>query len=309
MKENKKDKAVLIIIIVLLTVVVCVLTVLLLKPIIFGENKIFNNDNKYFNEYVYESDGIRVDLKLNNDYTFKLTDTGDTDFDGEFFIHDDKIVLIPKELNTILFYIKDDDVLCMYEKECDDKYLFAKKDSQRQLDIHNNVNNNSNSEKKEEDSNSFKDDNEYLTYINSGKKENLKELVEEEIETFKNMDGYESEVAKLKAADLSDYKEDDKKINVYIFRGSTCPHCLDAALYFAQNAKEYGKYYNIVSYEVWNNKNNSEIMNNVGKKKFNEEVTGVPYIVIGDKTFSGFSDSIGKEMLNYIIKLYNEKNK
>ena len=45
----------------------------------------------------------------------------------------------------------------------------------------------------------------------------LKETVKEEIELFKSADGYEDYVKQLEEADLSNYEESKKKVNVYFF--------------------------------------------------------------------------------------------
>lgn len=133
----------------------------------------------------------------------------------------------------------------------------------------------------------------------------LKEAVEEEIQLFGSAEGYEEGVQQLKDIDLSSYSENDDKVNVYLFRGSTCSHCFNAVLYFASIAGESGKYFNLKSYEVWNNTENSELMEKVGAK-LNDEVSGVPYIVVGDKSWSGFADSYGEEILSKIKSEYEK---
>lgn len=133
----------------------------------------------------------------------------------------------------------------------------------------------------------------------------LKETVEEEIQLFGSAEGYEEGVQQLKDIDLSGYSENDDKVNVYLFRGSTCSHCFNAVLYFASIAGESGKYFNLKSYEVWNNTENSELMEKVGAK-LNDEVSGVPYIVVGDKSWSGFADSYGEEILSKIKSEYEK---
>lgn len=139
-------------------------------------------------------------------------------------------------------------------------------------------------------------------------KTNLSDCVKEEIEIFGKSSNYDEEVNTLKSIDLSGYKESDDKINVYLFRGSTCSHCLEAIVFFAKNAANYGKYFNIVSYEVWNNKDNATLMNKVANV-LGEKASGVPFIVIGNKAYSGFSESIGNDMLNQIKTMYDSKDK
>lgn len=132
--------------------------------------------------------------------------------------------------------------------------------------------------------------------------------INEEIETFKDADGYESYVNILKNTDLSNYTENEDKVNVYVFRGSTCGYCLDAVVYFASIANEYGNKFNLITYEVWSNQDNSNLMNEVAKV-FSETVSGVPYIVVGDKTYSGFNESIGYEIETIINEDYAKEDR
>lgn len=150
----------------------------------------------------------------------------------------------------------------------------------------------------------------------------LKETVQEEIDYFDNKDNfvsngvfneqafnaYQEYVVKLKNADLSDYEESEEKVNVYIFRGSSCWHCLDEIAFLADNTKEYGKYFNIITYEVWGNNENNKLMSLVAKK-LGEKASGVPYTIIGKKTYSGFSETSGKEMLNVIKEQFDNKDR
>ena len=46
-------------------------------------------------------------------------------------------------------------------------------------------------------------------------------------------------------------------------------------------------------------------MEKVGAK-LNDEVSGVPYIVVGDKSWSGFADSYGEEILSKIKSEYEK---
>ena len=112
----------------------------------------------------------------------------------------------------------------------------------------------------------------------------------------------------MKNADLSNYKESDDKVNIYIFRGQTCWHCLDEVSWLATKVQEYGQYFNIRTYEVWNNKDNNKLMTTVAKH-MGETASGVPYTVIGKQTYSGFSEATGEEMLKKVVELYNSSDK
>ena len=138
------------------------------------------------------------------------------------------------------------------------------------------------------------------------KADSLEETINEEINTFDGQEGYEDYVKTLKEADLSEYKESDDKVNVYIFRGSTCSHCLDAVAHFASIAKDDGKYFNVKTYEVWSNSDNNDLMNDAANEIGDSEVSGVPYIVIGKKSWSGYAASYDDEMMKEIKSEYNK---
>ena len=99
---------------------------------------------------------------------------------------------------------------------------------------------------------------------------------------------------------------DHEKINVYIFRGSGCSHCHDALTFLYGLDGEYDDYFNVVSYEVWNNQNNSTLANDVATK-LGETMTGVPYIVVGSKSFAGFGSSTGTEIIETALEYYQSK--
>jgi hypothetical protein len=138
------------------------------------------------------------------------------------------------------------------------------------------------------------------------KADSLEDTINEEINTFDGQEGYEDYVKTLKEADLSEYKESDDKVNVYIFRGSTCSHCLDAVAHFASIAKDEGKYFNVKTYEVWSNSDNNDLMNDAANEIGDSEVSGVPYIVIGKKSWSGYAASYDDEMMKEIKSEYNK---
>ena len=74
----------------------------------------------------------------------------------------------------------------------------------------------------------------------------------------------------------------DGKVVIYLFRGQGCPHCTDAENWIESIKKEYGYMFIVKNYEVWYDADNAELMEKVAESR-DEEVMGVPYIVIGDK--------------------------
>lgn len=110
--------------------------------------------------------------------------------------------------------------------------------------------------------------------------------------------------------DLGDYKESDDKINIYLFRGKGCSVCKKFVTFLAENIEEYGKYFNLVAFEVWYDNDNVELLNEVSEV-FGDDVDGVPYIVIGDETFPGFlaTEEYQSSITSAIMKLYESKDR
>lgn len=94
-------------------------------------------------------------------------------------------------------------------------------------------------------------------------------------------------------------ESESKEVKVYLFRGEGCPHCQEAEAWFQSIEEEYGSYFEIVSYETWYNQENAELMQRVAKAR-GEEASGVPYIIIGNQSWNGFTESYEPEMIERI---------
>ena len=109
---------------------------------------------------------------------------------------------------------------------------------------------------------------------------------------------------------ITEEKVEDNKINIYAFVGEGCPHCHKEQEFLKDIEKKYAEKVNIFIYETWYDKNNLKIFEKV-KKELNVSSTGVPFTVIGDKHYVGFSGSI-KSLINNDINDYvqikKEKN-
>lgn len=93
--------------------------------------------------------------------------------------------------------------------------------------------------------------------------------------------------------------EESKEVKVYFFRGEGCPHCTEAEAWFQSIEEEYGSYFQVIDYETWNNRENAELMQRVAKAR-GEKADGVPYIIIGNQSWNGFTESYGSEMIERI---------
>ena len=102
-------------------------------------------------------------------------------------------------------------------------------------------------------------------------------------------------------------------ITVYLLRGETCPHCEEALKFFTKLKKdeEYKDIFNLRHLEVWNNDENFEIGKEIYKAMGEEEEFkgSVPYIVIGETSWSGYSASSDEELKNAIKNAYDNDTK
>lgn len=101
--------------------------------------------------------------------------------------------------------------------------------------------------------------------------------------------------------------EKDGKINVYLFWGDGCSHCKNAKVFFSELENEYGEYYNLILYEIWGNQSNNDLLYDVASE-LGISVRGVPFILIGEQYFSGYSSSSKEKIKNAIIEEYNNDN-
>lgn len=99
--------------------------------------------------------------------------------------------------------------------------------------------------------------------------------------------------------------EDKSPVTVYFFHGDGCPHCAEAEEWFESVQDELGQYFTIEEYETWYNAENNELMHSVGEY-LGDNVTGVPYIVIGEHSFKGFDTSLISDITSAIMEEYNK---
>lgn len=105
---------------------------------------------------------------------------------------------------------------------------------------------------------------------------------------------------------FSDYKPNNDAVTIYLFRGKGCGFCRAYLEFMNSIADEYGKYFKMESHEVWYDNDNSKLMEEVSTY-LGETARGVPYIVIGDKVFTGYTESYNDDIKQAIMDLYNTK--
>lgn len=93
-------------------------------------------------------------------------------------------------------------------------------------------------------------------------------------------------------------------VHMYLFYGDGCSHC--AALEVALKDVKV-KYPNLVihKYEVWGSSKNRGYMSEAASL-LNVRESGVPFAIIGTRSFVGYSDTMTKGEIEYVIKVYSK---
>ena len=105
-------------------------------------------------------------------------------------------------------------------------------------------------------------------------------------------------------ANLENVVKEDNKVNIYFFWGNGCPHCEDEIQFFEDIKKKYVNYYNLYTFETWYNEENAKLLYAFAKG-MDDDVTKVPYTIIEDKSFVGFSEKYKSEFIREIEKQHN----
>ena len=87
----------------------------------------------------------------------------------------------------------------------------------------------------------------------------------------------------------------EKKLNLYLFYGDGCPHCAALEKYLDSYLKDKD-YINLYTYEVWYNQDNLKKYDDL-HELLNDTGNGIPYLIIGGTTISGFSEKYTPEKI------------
>ena len=101
-----------------------------------------------------------------------------------------------------------------------------------------------------------------------------------------------------------------EKVPVYLFRGEGCPHCSELEKFFDSLDNDDKNMIEIKDYEVWYNSDNEDLMTDITTLRGEEDrATGVPYFIIGEKSWIGYTSSYDSEILAQIKSVYEETNR
>lgn len=106
--------------------------------------------------------------------------------------------------------------------------------------------------------------------------------------------------------EFKEHKPNSDAITIYLFRGKGCGYCRAFLSFMNSITDEYGKYFKMESYEVWNDQANSTLLGQVSEY-MGESAGGVPYIIIGDKVFPGYAEQYNEGIKEAIKTLYDTK--
>ena len=123
---------------------------------------------------------------------------------------------------------------------------------------------------------------------------------------YKNLEETLKEVGIEKS--YADYEENDDQVTIYLFRGKDCEYCEEFLKFLNNNLEEYGKAFKLVSFEVYENKNNNALLNKVADY-IGAKGEGIPFVVIGNQYFEGYDSNYNKQILDAINKIYVEEVK
>ena len=92
-------------------------------------------------------------------------------------------------------------------------------------------------------------------------------------------------------------------VNIYLFHSKTCQHCKSEIKLLNKLEKKY-KNIKVYKYEI-SDSNNRELLNKV-TLTHKVKTSGVPFTIIGDKVFTGYSDKYSKLTFIKTIEYYSK---
>lgn len=98
----------------------------------------------------------------------------------------------------------------------------------------------------------------------------------------------------------ANYEENDNQITVYLFGSYACQYTKPVLEYLNSISDVYGEYFKLMAFDVAQNSDNMDLYREVADF-LGEEVRGVPFYIIGDKTYLGYNEE-AKDEIGKIIK-------
>lgn len=99
------------------------------------------------------------------------------------------------------------------------------------------------------------------------------------------------------------YAKEDNLVNIYLFHSKTCQHCQKEIKLLNELEKKYTNI-KIYKYEINNDKNNQ--LFNQAINLLEAKVASIPFTIIGEKYFNGYSEEATKKTFIATIEYYSQ---
>ena len=95
------------------------------------------------------------------------------------------------------------------------------------------------------------------------------------------------------------------KFNIYVFYGQTCSYCHNLFDFLSEleDDPNYNHMFEVQGYEVWGSYKNEDLGKEVAAA-YGDNFQSVPYYIIGDKSFTGFTESFEDDIKYQIVQAY-----
>lgn len=96
-------------------------------------------------------------------------------------------------------------------------------------------------------------------------------------------------------------------VKVYFFHSNTCGFCQAALGFFDSIEAEYGDKFDLVKYEISSEENWNLLESTLAT--LGKEYEGVPFFVIGEESFIGYSSASDSKIIETIEKVYEQDDR
>ena len=108
-----------------------------------------------------------------------------------------------------------------------------------------------------------------------------------------------------KVAEIVEIEPEENKINLYLFHSSDCPHCKEERKWLENFKEKYKDVLNVYEYEVNHDMDNAALME-LTKMEFGLSGQSVPFTVVGDSFFSGYSSATASRIESKVLEYLYE---
>lgn len=95
---------------------------------------------------------------------------------------------------------------------------------------------------------------------------------------------------------------EEKEMHIYLFYGDGCPHCAKEEKFLDSYLKNK-PYIKLHKYELWKHSENGKLYDEV-HKLLKDDADGIPYLVIGNNSITGFDENSTPDSIRSTIQYY-----